>query len=170
LKEVIASDQALGIYDLLDLETFKYSKYLRMIEDLFGTENLCVVVFEDLVVDQQGLVARIAEYIGTSPPSEMRSDKVNVGISGRSVSLRRFLNRVFVMSDTRDFALIPRPPGFRSLLRVVARFMPGDVNSLKACLRDLVDFYLEDNLYIDKRYNLGFEENAHKSSRWLGHS
>ena len=61
--------------------------------DLFGKENVLIVMQEDLKKNQSAVIKSIADFIGTASPAELRSDKPsNTSLSNLSLSLFRFIN------------------------------------------------------------------------------
>lgn len=157
----------LGGYDRLDLETFKYSFYLRRIEDLFGRDNVHICVFEDLVLDQSGYLDKLLAFLGTGLGQEVNPERANVGIPDQAVATRRVLNRLF-MSPRRSNGFLPPPPLLWAVVNSVLGSIPLQLCSTELeLLKPLREYYREDNHLVDKRYALGLTTDPYKRERWF---
>jgi hypothetical protein len=75
-----------------------YIEHLRRFEALFGRDALLVILYEDFVADQDGVVARVAQHIGLDtppPPATEQTSRRNVLESDvRSVRIDRLGRRL----------------------------------------------------------------------------
>jgi len=155
--------------DFIDLDSYKYGPYLDRISDLFGPENLHILLFEELSIDRDRLLQRLLDFLGAELEGGITTDKRAVGISDAAVPVIRAINNV-VMARGRE-----SPGTLRQILRVsravdrAVTVLPGrdGVAADKQVLRPLPAYYLADNIDIDARYGLGLADHPLTRQKYL---
>jgi hypothetical protein len=148
-------------YDLLDLETFKYSKYLEKIEYYFGKDNMYIYIYENLKKNPEEFLQGILEFMKVSAISKINYKPVNASWDDAAISIAVVLNR-FIKSHYNKYGLLPRPRRpikFRDIVNVLGRLSIKHTRIISDNMtKFLKDYYRNDNLYIDKKYNLFLEK------------
>lgn len=155
--------------DFIDLDTYRYGPYLDRISNLFGPDNLHVIVFEHLTTDREGLLRRLLDFLGVECDAMASTEKRAVGIRDEAVPVVRTLNNL-VMARGRESAGMLRAT--RRVSKVVDRAMGllpprTDIVTDKELLRSLGDRFRADNAYIDTRYGLGLARHQRTREKYL---
>lgn len=92
-EEAVLSDSAY-------LNRSRYGVQLRPYLELFGPENILLLIFEEYTVDQMGTLYRIADFLGIEPEPFESSDTTPLHQSVGQPFLRSETLRNFTKSDT----------------------------------------------------------------------
>lgn len=164
-------DKERPYFDSLDLETLKYSYYLKAIEDKFGRENLYIYVYEDMNKDLIYFVNGMLSFLKEKDEVELSNIRYNLSLDNKQLKILRFIN-IFFKSKFNPSGLIRReyffpkigvitPNMLVQLLHLINKrtnipkrmlFSNYDNNKLK-------DYYREDNKFIDYYYGLKLATN-----------
>ncbi len=168
LKDLLNSfDPYTRACDIVDIETFKYSKYLTRIEEYFGSINIYICVFEDLIFEPETYLQGILEFTKTGFIKDIKANKINVGLQDNTLHIHRIFNRVFT-TRRKEVGLIPASVFLQSFFRKASQAIPISSRSTeKKLLEPLVDFYREDNHLIDERYKLGIALHDKKREKYF---
>lgn len=160
ISDFIHPKQIIGepIQDFLDLETFKYWPYLKRIEEYFGSNNIYIYVYEDLLRDKKEFIKGILNFLGVRDNPYLDDKKYNVGFTNSELTVALFFNRFF-RSSRNESSIFARPRGFWKLIRILGKLLPkcmsvhpyDEVSSLHK-------FFISDSNSIDKKYNLYLEK------------
>jgi len=164
----VLSETGSGVsYDQIDLESLCFSKYLTRIEEMFGRNQLQVLVYEDLVCDRKRFLSRIEETVGVQLPNEPNSERRNVSLPPKVIPLRRRLNRIF-MSRARNNGFLPRPPFLDGMLRRLAFLVPtGSYARERQALEGMAERYGDDSRLISDRYDLELDVHPYKKDKYF---
>ncbi|MDL2124696.1 MAG: sulfotransferase [Deltaproteobacteria bacterium] len=145
-------------YDYLSLKMFRYSLYLRKIEEYFGSGNMHVCVYENLVKDADRFLLNLLSFMDVEIVPQFSSKRENVSPHDSELYIHLVLNRFF--QSPRNVCGIPKPPrGYPFLCRLLSRFTSKKHDWLipAELKKELRSYYREDNELIDVRYDLGLQ-------------
>lgn len=146
-------------YDLLDLDTYKYSNYLEKIESLFSRKNMYIYVYENLIKNKSEFIKGILDFMTVSDIPKISYKLRSVSWNDAEISTVLLINR-FIKTTKNKYGLIPRPKGFYSIIKVLSKL---PIRHKKIISDDMIislkDFYRKDNLYLDERYKLFLQRN-----------
>jgi hypothetical protein len=93
------------VFGLFYRDIARYCDQVERYHRLFGREQVCVVVYDDLVADAAAAYSRVLEFLGADPGHRPQFDVVNANKVVRSPRLRDLMRHA--------------PPGLRRLGRLV---------------------------------------------------
>jgi Sulfotransferase domain len=93
------------VFGLFYRDIARYCDQVERYHRLFGREQVCVVVYDDLVADAAAAYGRVLEFLGADPGHRPQFDVVNANKVVRSPRLRDLMRHA--------------PPGLRRLGRLV---------------------------------------------------
>jgi hypothetical protein len=83
------------------LEFFEYDRLVTAYQERFGDDRVLVATFEELQADSTRFFERILRFVGLDADTELHAaggERVNAKLSGVTLFLKRFVNRVAVVN------------------------------------------------------------------------
>tara|TARA_B100000900_G_C20586468_1_gene719806 strand:+ start:1302 stop:2348 length:1047 start_codon:yes stop_codon:yes gene_type:complete len=78
------------------IERLKYDKNIKMYHDIFGKENVIVLLFEELVSDKKCFLEKLLSFIGCSNSQyvfQEMDNKINTSLTSYGATASKFLNK-----------------------------------------------------------------------------
>lgn len=153
--------------DSLDLDTFKYSYYLKAIQDRFGKRNMYIYLYEDMQNDINAFIKGMLGFLGETEEISFKNTRHNPSFGILQIRLCRVLN-FFFESKHNPAGFLPRVCD----LPFIGKMTPATVIKRLKCLGAkksvdlprnqpfdrLKEYYFEDNKFIDKYYGLDLKK------------
>jgi len=146
-----------------DLGHYEYDRLADEYVRAFGDDRVAVFAFESIREHPQVFLDRLATFLELEPwppvPQGVLRSRVNPGLPGRLVGLRRFLNH-FQRSPLNPDPLLALRPFWRSPLSALASRLPARRRPLldDATRQRLRDRYREPNRRLASRYGVSFPD------------
>ena len=146
-----------GRIPLFNFEYFEYHRLIRYYIDLFGSSNVLVLPYELFKDKPPDFVSKIIRFAGAEVSGNVvkglpYSIKQHAGLSGFSIGIKRYLNRVVARSDTVNPQVIL--PISRSQELLLERFIENIASLVPSVFERALDEKLAVTVskMVDDRY------------------
>lgn len=142
------------------LASYYYNRLLSVYADLFGEENVHVLMFEEFIEDKQSFVGKLCQVL------EINAEEAMQLLSGRH-ERQRMTSRMLTYNRFRSsffwgVRFSGYLPGGEKLVNAFQRFLESGASAKVDIPNEwrekIVELYGEDNKALAKRYNLPLEK------------
>jgi len=132
------------------LEIGNYGRYLKNFYDVFQTENIRVIFFEDLNSNPLEKLVEICEFIGVSPSfyDDFVMNKANVTFTART----KFLHYIVLLLNRLLEPVLRQHPGLKhrlvKLYKTLNQDKHGFVTMQEETRKKLVNYYAPSNIKV----------------------
>ena len=154
-NQITPAEAGISERDLRALEIGNYGKYLKNFYDVFQTENIKVIFFEDLSSNPLQNLEEIAEFIGVAPSfySDYIMNKTNVTFSARM----KWLHYIVLLANRLLEPVLRHRPGLKLKLVNIYKYFNKNHQSFVPMQEDtrkkLREYYAPSNVEVKNILN-----------------